>query len=463
MSGILALPLVVLLIAANGVFVAAQFSLVSVRRPVVEELSSGGDRRALAITRELSDLSFALSSAQFGITGTSLLVGFLAERAIGDTVLRPLLDLVGLPEQAALTVAVTGAFLISTIVQMVVGELFPKNLALARPLGVALMVTPFARGFGILFGPFIRVFDGSAEIITERIFRVEVRDELEGGHSLDELSRIIAASGEEGSLTDEQTELLKRAVELGDRRVGEAMVPRPDVVWLAATDTLDDLRTAARTTGHSRFPVRGDSEDDVRGTVHIKDIIAVPLERHATTPVADVVAPMLAVPESEPLRRLLTDLRREQRTFAVAIDEYGGTAGIITLEDVLEELVGEIEDEFDPAGHLVRRVGAGRYLVRGSLRADRMEEQFGVALPEGEYETVAGFVLDRLGRIPEPGERVRHDSLELTVTRVERVRITEIAVERIASDEPTDEPTDRATDEATDEATDRATDRAGGS
>jgi CBS domain containing-hemolysin-like protein len=199
-SGGLGLVLVAVLIVANGMFVAAEFSLVSVRRPIVEERASGGDLRAGMVTRELSDLSFSLSSAQFGITATSLLVGFIAERAVGDTVIRPLLEIFNLPEQAATGVAVTGAFLASTIVQMVLGELFPKNLAISRPLPVALAVTPFTRGFGILLGPFIRVFDRSAQMITEKVFRVEVASELEGGHSLDELARIITASGDEGSL-----------------------------------------------------------------------------------------------------------------------------------------------------------------------------------------------------------------------------------------------------------------------
>jgi CBS domain containing-hemolysin-like protein len=435
-TGVTGLLLVAVLIAANGLFVAAEFALVSVRRPAIEERAAAGDRRARAVSRELSDVSFALSSAQFGITVTSLLVGFLAERTIGDSVVRPVLDVVGLPEQAALTVTVTAAFLLSTILQMVLGELFPKNLAISRPLGVALAVTPLSRTFGIVLGPVIRVFDRSAEAITERVFRVEVADELEGGHSLDELARIIAASGEEGSLTVEQTELLRRAVELGDHRVSEVMIPRPDVAWLTADDTLADLREAARRTGHSRFPVRGETEDDVRGTVHLKDLLQVPDDEHATTPVTVVAVDPLAVPESESLRRFLTDLRRQRRTFAVVIDEYGGTAGIITLEDVIEQLVGDIEDEFDRARAAVRRVGLGRHLVRGSLRVDRVEELLGRELPEGEYETIAGFVLDRLGHIPEPGERLLHDGLVFTVTRVEDVRITEVAIEPLDAAPP---------------------------
>ncbi|GGI08320.1 hemolysin family protein [Egicoccus halophilus] len=430
MTGALALLLVVALIVANGLFVAIEFALVSLRRPVVEDAAETGDRRARMVVRELSQLSFALSTAQFGITATSLILGYVAEQAIGDTLIRPLLDAVGIPQGAALGVSVALAFLLSTMAQMVLGELFPKNLAISRPLEVARAVVPVTRAFGIVLGPVIRVFDRSAESVSRWVFRVDTPAELEGGHSLDELARIISASGAEGSLTVEQTELLRRAVALGDTRVGEVMVPRPDVRWLAADDTLADLRQAARRTGHSRFPVHTGNEDDVLGTVHVKDLLQVATEDHATTPLRTVVVPALAVPESEPLRRLITDLRREQRTFALAIDEYGGTAGIVTVEDVLEQLVGDIEDEFDRAGHDVRRVGAGRHLVKGSLRIERLDELFGVPVPDGEYETIAGFVLDRLGHIPEPGERVALDDWELSVTRVEGVRITELALRR---------------------------------
>jgi CBS domain containing-hemolysin-like protein len=427
-SGWLGLLAVVALIAANGLFVAAEFALVSVRRPVVEELAAAGDRRARAVASQLSGLSYALSAAQFGITFTSLLVGYLAERAVGDTVIRPVLELAGLPDRAALPIAVTGALLLSTVVQMVVGELFPKNLAIARPVAVARAVAPFTRGFALFLRPVMRVFDGAARLFTERVLRVEVADELAGGHSLDELSRIIAASERDGSLTVDQAALLSRAAELGDRRVTEVMVARPDIAWLHTDDDLTALRAAARQTGHSRFPVRGASEDDVLGTVHVKDLLQVASEEHATTTVATVAAPVLAVPESENLRALLGALRREQKTFAVVVDEYGGTAGIVTVEDVLEQLVGEIEDEFDPSGHAIRRVGAGRHLVRGSTRLERVEAQLGIALPEGEYETLAGFVLDQLGHIPEPGEEVVYEGRTFTVTKREGVRVTEVAV-----------------------------------
>lgn len=442
MSGPLGLLLVALLIVGNGLFVAAEFALVSLRRGQVEELADG-DRRARVVLRELGALSYTLSAAQFGITATSLLLGFVAERAVGETIIQPVLELFGLPDGARLGLAVALAFLLSTITQMVVGELFPKNLAISRPLGVALAVTPITRAFGIVLKPIIRVFDRSAEWLTRSLFRVEVTDELGSGHSLDELARIITASGEEGALSEQQTQLLRRAVELGGSRAGAVMVPRPDVVWLRETDTLADLRRIAAASGHSRFPVRGESEDEVRGTVHVKDLLLVAADAHATTPVTEVLQPPLVVPESQPLRRLLSALRREQRTFAVVVDEFGGTAGIVTVEDVLEVLVGEIEDEFDAGEAPVRRLGPDRHLVRGTLRTERLEELLGVAVPDGAYETVAGFVLDQLGHIPERGERVVADGFDLEVTGVEGVRITELVV---TGRRPTDPSTDPAAD-----------------
>jgi CBS domain containing-hemolysin-like protein len=423
------LLLVALLIVANGAFVAAEFSLVSVGRAALEDRVATGSRRARMVVRERSDLAYTLAVAQFAITATSLLLGYVADRTIGATIVRPLLERVGLPGDTSLAVVLVATLLLSTMVQMVLGELFPKNLAISRPLGVALAVAPMTRLFGLVVGPLVRLFDAAAQWITRRVFRVEIAQEMEGGHSLDELARIVSASGEEGSLTDQQTELLQRAIGLGDRRVSEVMVPRPDVVWLQGDETLQDLRDAARRTGHSRFPLRGATEDDVLGTVHVKDLLTVPADRHADTPLLEVADTMLAVPESESLRRLLGELRREQRTFALAVDEYGGTAGIVTVEDVLEQLVGDISDEFDRRSDTeVRRVGAGRYLVAGTLRVPRVAELFDVELPDGEYETLAGFVLDQLGHIPEPGERVTFDRIELTVLTLVGVRITEIAL-----------------------------------
>jgi CBS domain containing-hemolysin-like protein len=424
----LALVLVVVLIAANGLFVAAEFALVAVRRPAIEDAAQEGDRGARRVLRELQHLSFVLSAAQFGITVTSLLVGFLAEGAIGDTLVVPVVEALGLPPESSRGVSIATAFLLSTGLQMVVGELAPKNLAIARPEAVSRATAPAIRVFGALLGPVIRVFDGAAAWMTERVFGVEVADELAGGHTLDELGRIIEASSDEGALSDQQAELLTRAVGLWDRRASEILVPAPDVQWLEAAQPVDDLRRASRDTGHSRFPVR--DGDDILGTVHVKDLLGAEQGRtgdgRAPT-MRDLATSCLIVPESEPLRRLLATFRAHRRTFAVVVDEYGSVAGILTLEDLLEQLVGDIEDEFDrervPA---VRRVGRGRFRVAGSLRVERFADAVGVELPDGDYETVAGLVMHDLGRIPESGETLQLDGVSLTVTRMEGVRIAEV-------------------------------------
>ena len=396
----------------------------SARGPALDERVAAGDRRSLRVAAELERLPFFLSTVQFGITATSLLVGFLADRAVGDTLIRPLLLAVGVSADVTLAVSVSGALVLTTIVQMLLGELFPKNVAISRPLEVARSLGGFSRVASFTLGPIVRVFDRAAEEVTRRAFRVETPSRLDDAPGLDELARIIVASGDRGSLTAGQTELLRRAVSLGVRRVGEVMIPRPDVEWLHAGATLIELVAAAERTGHSRFPVRGETEDDVLGTVHVKDLLRVdPVERMQRR-IDGLVAPALFVPESETLRHVLDELRRLRRTFAIVVDEYGSTAGIVTLEDVLEALVGDIEDEFDRRS---RRI-AGGDRIPGSTTVARFAERFGVALPEGPYETVAGYVLDELGEIPLAGARVEAGSLDITVLRREGLRITELLV-----------------------------------
>lgn len=394
------------------------------------ELAERGDKKAQGVLRELDRLSFVLSAAQFGITATSLLVGFLAEDAVGETVVRPILDLVGISESARVGVSVGLAFFLSTIVQMVFGELAPKNFAIARPEQTSRGLAGFMNGFSKGFGPIIRLFDTSAEKITSAL-GIELKHHGPGTLERGDLQWIVTASAEEGSLSEQQTSLLLRAVDLADRRAGEIMVPRPDVAWLAATDTLDDVRAASKETGFSRFPVHGASEDEVIGTVHLKDLLSHPRDQWSTINVGSIATPALAIPESEPADRLLARMRTTRRTFAVVVDEYGDTAGIVTLENVLEELVGDIKDEFDLEVARLRRVGAGMFTVQGGLRATRLEEAFGIELGDGQFETVAGFVLEALGHVPAPGEFVDHEGWRFEVSQVEGVRIAELRLRRL--------------------------------
>lgn len=430
MSAGLALLLVAVLIAANGMFVAYEFGLVAARRGVLEEQAAAGDGGAAAAVKQLSNISFVLSAAQFGITATSLFVGFLAEDAVAATVVLPVLELLGIGGASRTGIALAIAFAVSTVLQMLLGELAPKNFALAVPEGTARSLARPMRLFGFVFGPIIRLFDGSAAFLTRRVFATEVAQERLGGHSPDELARIISASRAGGALSDHQGRLLSRAVQLGDRRVHEVMVPRTRVTYLEADATLDDLRAASRRTGHSRFPIRGVDDDDVVGTVHIKDVLSVPPANRGTTRVGAIASTPVLVPESETLRRLLARLRRAQKTFALAIDEFGGVAGIVTVEDVVEELVGEIEDEFDRGVGAVRRVGPDRWLVDGTVRIDQVAELLGIELPSGEYETIAGFVIDQLGHIPSSGATATTGGWTFVAERVDGVRLAQVLVRR---------------------------------
>lgn len=427
MSPGLALVIVVLLIAGNALFVAAEFALVGSSRGVVNERAEAGDRGARRVVAQLSNLSFVLSACQFGITATSLLVGFLAEDAIGGVIVRPVVELLGLPAASTTGVSIAAALLLSTVVQMVVGELAPKNLALARPERTATATSGAVQLFSTVFGPIIRLFDNAAAWITRHVFRVEVTEELGGGLSMDELSRIIDASGEEGMLSDGQTTILSRAVRLRDRRVEDVMLPRPDVTWVAASQVVAELRTVARESGHSRFPVR--NGERVVGTVHVKDLMAVPVNLHDTTTMAEIAAPTLLVSGSEPARGLLARFRSESRTFGVVVDEYGDVTGVVTMEDVLEQLVGQIEDEHDPSqdpGAVMRDDGS--VMVAGRLSVERCPEVLGFALPPGDYETVAGFVIDQLGGIPSPGDHGEWAGHHFVVSAMDGARIDEVEI-----------------------------------
>jgi CBS domain containing-hemolysin-like protein len=425
-----ALALVAALIIANGLFVAAEFALIAVRRGALVARAEGGSRRARVALGELDRVSVMLSGVQFGITTTSLVVGFLAEAAIGEALVRPVLGFFSLGEESTTALSLALAFIIATVVQMIFGELAPKNLSLAIPEQVSLFVAFPIRWFGIVFGPVIRIFDGAASWVTRRMFRVEVAEERHGGHSPEELARIIVASQAEGQLSVDQGTLMTRAVQLAERRVHEVMVPRTRVVFLDGDDNVASLRHASRETGHSRFPVVGESDDDLLGTVHIKDLLVVPEEERDTAVLRSIATPALVVPETDRLRPLLAKMRNAQRTFAVVADEYGGVAGIVTLEDVVEELVGEIEDEFDLANAPIIETSDGGWSFDGGVRIEEVATRLGVDLPTGEYETIAGFLIEALGRIPHEDEAVDIDDWRLIAVEVDGLRVVRIAAMR---------------------------------
>ena len=423
----LGLLAVLALILATGYFVAAEFAFVAVRKGRVEELAQAGDRRAVRALSVLKRLSFMLSGAQLGITVTSLVIGFIAEPTIGRT-LAPLVALAGLPQAAAFAISLSIAFVIATALQMVVGELAPKNLAIAEPERFALMLARSTDFYTRFAGPVIRLFDSSSNALL-RALGIEPVEELSGGVSADELDYIIGESSRGGALDEAKAALLTRALEFRSLRAVDAMVPRTHVDHIHAGAVGAELRQLALETGHSRFPVVGNGLDDVVGFVQAKDLLRVPPPVRDTTPIRSLLKPVIAVPESTVLGPLLADMRGSHTQIAVVVDEHGGTAGIVTLEDILEELVGDIRDEHDPAEPGVIRYDDGSLGVPGAWRMDEVERETGLELPEGDYETLGGLVMERMGRVPQAGDAVSVEGFTLVVEGMDglavgRVRLT---------------------------------------
>ncbi|MFE2047658.1 hemolysin family protein [Streptomyces sp. NPDC059459] len=442
MTEVLLLLLALLLTLACAVFVAAEFSLTTVERGDLERAAESGERGADGALKAVRSLTLQLSGAQLGITVTSLVIGMLAEPSIAVLLRGPLTD-IGLGG-AASTVATVLGVVLSTVVLMVVGELVPKNWAISRPLAVSKVVAGPQRGFTTAFGPFIRHLNNTANRFVRR-FGLEPAEELASARSPEELVALAQHSAAEGALEADSAELFVRTLHLGDLTAENVMTPRVDVKALEAHATAADAANLSHATGLSRFPVYRDSLDEVIGTVHIRDVLALEPDRRASTPVTELATAPLLVPDSLPADRLLERMR-STRTMAVVIDEYGGTAGVATVEDIVEEVVGEVRDEHDPVEipdllpAPAESDGRAAWEADGSLRLDRLA-RIGLTAPDGPYETLAGLVATHLARIPAKGDVIdldgwRLDVLDVDHHRADRLRVTAPAPVPSADREP---------------------------
>ncbi|AUG75628.1 membrane protein [Kitasatospora sp. MMS16-BH015] len=421
----------VLLILANGLFVAAEFALVTVDRGAVDRAAAAGDRRAQSVRKALKRLSFQLSGAQLGITVTSLVVGMLAEPAL-SVLLDPVLTGLGVPASAATGVSVVTGMVLATVVQMVIGELVPKNWAISRPLQVARAVVGPQRLFSAACRPLITFLNGAADRIV-RALGLEPAEELAHARTPEELVALARHSAKAGAIDEESATLFVRTLGLGELTAESVMTPRVDVAALQRDASAADVLNLCRATGLSRFPVYGHSLDEVSGTVTLKDALAVAPELRTTVRVRELAAAPLLVPETLPAERLLDRLRHEQ-PMAIVVDEYGGTAGVATLEDIVEEIVGEVQDEHDPRENPDLRAlppvdGHPVWEADGRTRTDQLEA-IGLHAPEGPYETLAGLLADLLGKLPERGEQAGLPGWRFTVLGVERHRTTRVLIER---------------------------------
>ncbi|MFJ8695915.1 CNNM domain-containing protein [Streptomyces roseolilacinus] len=408
MTEVLLLLVALLLALACGAFVAAEFSLTTVERGALERAVERGERGATGALKAVRSLTFQLSGAQLGITVTNLVVGMLAEPSVARLISGPIRDLGASPSVASSLALVIGTAL-STVVLMVVGELVPKNWAISSPLAVAKVVATPQRIFSAAFKPLISHLNNTANHMVRRL-GMEPAEELASARGPQELVALARHSAKEGALEPDTAELFVRTLNLAELTAENVMTPRVQVTALEAQATAEDVANATRATGLSRFPVYRGSLDAVIGTAHIKDVLAVPAERRHRTPVVDLLREPVLVPESLTVDRLL-DRMYGKATMAVVIDEYGGTAGVVTMEDIVEEVVGEVRDEHDPHETPdLARVGEdadGRTLwsADGAARTDQLRP-IGLHVPEGPYETLAGFVATALGRIPEAGDTV---------------------------------------------------------
>ncbi|MGK5678630.1 hemolysin family protein [Actinoplanes sp. URMC 104] len=412
------LLLVLVVTAVTGYFVAQEFGYVAADRGRLRHDAEQGDQAAARALKVTERLSFVLSGSQLGITVTALLVGYVAEPFLGEG-LSALLGGAGVPTAVSMPLSVTAALLIATVVQMVLGELAPKNLAIARAETLAKALSRSTLIYLTVFGPVIRLFDRTAAGLLRRL-GIEPIEELPEGATEEDLEQIIRESRANGGLDAELSTLLDRGLDFRGRTAAEAMIPRVDVQTLPATATAADV-VALLDTHHSRFPVRGDELDEIVGVVGISDVLAVAPAERSSIPVASVMSAPILVPSSLRLPAVLERLRSAHRQLACVVDEFGGFAGIITLEDIAEELVGQIRDEDDEAEPAPVRQPDGSWLVPARWRIDEITDATGVDLPPGDdYETVSGLVLARLGRVATPGDSVTLDGGSLSV-RVESV------------------------------------------
>ncbi|UKA65394.1 hemolysin family protein [Arthrobacter sp. FW306-05-C] len=433
-----------LLIAGTGFFVAVEFSLIALDQPTVQRAIDDGDTGAVPLLTCLKSLSTQLSSCQLGITLTTLLTGYVMEPSVGRLLKAPLAA-VGLPSVAVESVSLILAMVLATLLSMLLGELVPKNMAiaLAFPVGRALAGPQLI--FTAIFKPAILVLNGFSNRILH-IFGLEAKEEISGARTPAELASLVRRSAAMGTLDAGTANFIARTLNFSSRTAADVMTPRIRLETIDADQPVSDVVDAARRTGYSRFPVIGDSADDIRGLVHIKKAVAVPWERRQNLEAGAIMTEVLRVPETIHLDALLAELREGNLQLAVVLDEYGGTAGIATLEDLVEEIVGEVADEHDKVRPGLLQSASGDWYFPGLLRPDELSEQIpGLSVPdEAAYETVGGYVMSKLGRIAVVGDTVAVNGGTLSVTRMDGRRIDRICFHPAAAEAAAQDANDRS-------------------
>jgi putative hemolysin len=406
------------LILLNAFFVAAEYGLVTARRTRIVELQHQGNRRARDVLRITSDPPHFIAAMQLGVTLTSLGIGALGERALADA----------LGDVMATVVAILLAYLILTYLHVVIGELVPKGIALGHSEGTALFVSVPVRGFFIVMRPFIWFLQRSTEVVL-RWLGLKPPSPDDDVLSEAELRMVVSQSTRHGEIEQQEQEMLYKVFDFADKEASDVMVPRPEVVALSIDLPPEQALEAVMDSPYTRYPVYRESLDDVVGILHVRDLFSALRERGMhEVKIAEIVRPAHIVPETKDLAALLAEFRRTNQHMAIVVDEYGEMEGIVTLEDLLEEIVGEIEDEFDLPDESVEQVDDDTVRIDGTFPIDDFNERFHTALPAEDYHTIAGFVFGLIGRQPEVGDDISHDGMRFDVLEVEGSRINRIAV-----------------------------------
>ena len=406
------------LILANAFFVAAEYGLVTSRRTRILELQHEGNRRARQVLRITGDPPRFIAAMQLGVTMTSLGIG-----ALGEQLLSKKFDAV-----MASILAVILALLIVTYLHVVIGELVPKGIALGHPERTALAVSAPVRAFFTIFGPLVWLLQESSALLLRALGLQPPGAEHEA-HSEAELRMLLSSSAEQGEIEHEEQEMLYKVFDFADKEAADVMVPRPEVTAISIALPAEEALKAVLESPYTRYPVYRESLDDIVGVLHIRDLIEALHDRGiVSVDLETLVRPAYMVPETKDLGALLTEFRRTNQHIAIVIDEYGSMEGIVTLEDLLEEIVGEIEDEFDLPDETIERIDEDTVRIDGTFPIDDFNEQFDCDLPQEDYHTMAGFVFGELGRTAEPGDEVQHDGLTFKVDAVEGQRIDRLVV-----------------------------------
>lgn len=415
-----------LLIFGNGFFVAVEFSMIALDVPTVQRLVDDGDKGAEPLLKCLKTLSTQLSACQLGITLTVLLTGYMMEPSLGRLLAGPL-ENAGLSGAAASSVSLVIAMIVATFLSMLIGELIPKNLAIARAMSVGRALARPQLVFTTVFKPAIFVLNGFSNRVLHTM-GLEAKEEISGARTPEELSSLVRRSAEMGTLDVKTATFVDRTLRFSERSAADVMTPRIRMETVESGDNIDAVLEVARRTGYSRFPVINDSSDDIRGVLHVKKAVAVPREKRGDVMAAAIMTDVARVPETVHLDQLLTELRQASLQMAVVEDEYGGTAGVVTLEDLVEEIVGEVSDEHDRITPGVLQTASGKWYFPALLRPDEVGTQIsGLTVPEdGSYETVGGYIMAQLGRVASVGDVVDVDGGRLRVERMDGRRIDRV-------------------------------------